>query len=343
MAGVSFDPGVFEGMTPEQQYQILQAMAKNSQATPQQGGPDWSKILQEFATNKAKGYVEDKALEGLSGSLASFASPTSSATSLVPSAPSLSSGAAESLAQSMGPFAPGQAPITPTAAAAPGAGAYLGALGIPLSAAGIYKATQMKDKKAAGIAGGLSGAGLGLSLSAAAPLVGMGPLGWGAIGLMALGGGGLGALAAHKTTRDVAREHSAKLAGQGQADPVWQQYVGAMREQHNSAPPDLSKPFHGGQYASWDEYKKAGLDAGDLTGVYGNMNTFGPEWAHLGMDKQKAVTQALIDSNLYKSKKGEVVVTDENKARELYSNVLSGFATPQVRPASVVGQKIYNY
>lgn len=78
---------------------------------------------------------------------------------------------------------------------APGIGfaPYAGAAGALLGGMGIYNATKMKNKGKAAIAGGLSGAGMGAGLAAAAPLVGLGPLGWGALGLMALGGGGLGA------------------------------------------------------------------------------------------------------------------------------------------------------
>jgi len=325
MGDVQFDPGVFDNMTPEQQRQILIAMSKAK--GQQKGGVDWGKVLSNFAEDKAKNWAKNEALDSLSGSLASFVgSGASPATSLIPSAPALSSGAAESLASSMGPFLPGQAPITPpTTAVAPGLGSYLGIPGAILGAKGIFDATQMKDKKKAALAGGLSGGGMGLGLSAAAPLLGLGPIGWGGIALMAAGGAGLGGLLAHKSTRDVAKEHTAKLAGQGGGDSVWQDYLGGMRQQYNSAPTDPSKPF-AGKYKSWDEYKKAGLEAGDLTGVYGNLNTFGPDWAHLNFDQQKAVTQALINGDLYQSKKGEVVVTDKARAKVLADQALAAFA-----------------
>lgn len=66
---------------------------------------------------------------------------------------------------------------------------YLGAAGAALSAYGLHNAIEANNVGA----GTLSGAGLGLGLGAAAPLVGFGPLGWGALGLMALGGAGFGA------------------------------------------------------------------------------------------------------------------------------------------------------
>ena len=65
-------------------------------------------------------------------------------------------------------------------------------------------------------------------------------------------------------------------------------------------------------YATWEEYKGAGLDAADLTGVYGNIKTFGPEWASLTQEQRQAVTQGIIDAGLYESNKGEVeIIKDE--------------------------------
>lgn len=76
-------------------------------------------------------------------------------------------------------------------AAGAGVGPYIGAAGIPIAGYGVYEGIKHQNPAQ----GGLAGAGLGLSLGAAAPLLGLstGPLGWGALGLMALGGAGLGA------------------------------------------------------------------------------------------------------------------------------------------------------
>lgn len=205
-----------------------------------------------------------------------------------------------------------------------GVAPYLGAAGAGLGAYGLYNSIKANDVKG----GAISGAGLGLGLGAAAPLLGFGPLGWGALaasaGLGALGGGGLTSLFGHETTRQLAQKHTSKLLGQSD-DPNYQNYVQSMRDQYNAAPPDPTKPYHGGQYSSFDEYKRAGLDASDLTGVYGNLKTYGPEWANLTQEQRKAVTQANIDSGLYSSKKGEVEITDTAKALENKNNVLKGF------------------
>lgn len=127
----------------------------------------------------------------------------------------------------------------------------------------------------------------------------------------------------HQSTRGLAKEHSGQLM-QASDDPAYQAYVAGMREQYNEDPVDPTKPF-AGKYATWDDYKKGGLEAADLTGVYGNIKTYGPEWATLTQEQRQAVTQANINSGLYASKMGEVNITDEAKAKENFANVMKGF------------------
>lgn len=216
---------------------------------------------------------------------------------------------------------------------------YLGVAGAGLGAYELYNGIKSGSTGQSA----LGGAGLGAGLAAAAPLVGLGPVGWGGLALAAAlgagGGAGLSKLFGHETTRDLAKKHTGQLQGQAPDDTQWQNYVSTMRDQYNAPPPDPSKPFHNGQYASWDEYKTAGLDAADLTGVYGNLKTFGPEWSKLSFDQQKAVTQGIINAGLYESKKGEVEITDQAKAHAIKDQVLTGNVQPkqtQQQPAAVV-------
>lgn len=260
-------------------------------------------------------------------------------------APAISGAATSSIsnaAASGGIQSPGVIGASRVSGAAPAAEAgigvtpYLGAAGAGLSAYGLYNAIDKGDTKS----GALSGAGLGMGLGMAAPLAGFGPIGWGTLGLMALGGGAGGAaltkLFDHESTRELAKRHTGELLGSSD-DPNYQSYVSGMREQYNAPPPDPSKPYHGGQYATWEEYKNAGLDPTDLTGVYGNIKTFGQEWANLSEPQRVAVTKGIIDAGLYKSKKGEVEISDAAKAKEIKDNVLKGFnvgATTQAQAAA---------
>lgn len=134
----------------------------------------------------------------------------------------------------------------------------------------------------------------------------------------------------HKSTRDVAKGNTEKFQGVSPDDPIYQAYVRGMREQYNSAPTDPSKPF-AGKYASWDEYKKAGLDANDLSGVAGNIEHGGADWAHLSQDQRRAITQANIDANNYDSRKGEVNIVDPGKFKSIMAAQLidPGYSSSQ--------------
>ena len=198
------------------------------------------------------------------------------------------------------------APAAEGGVAASGGLLGIGVLPLAATAAGTYLGgraalNMLQGKKDSSLAG----------------LIGRGTLG--------IATGGLSELARpflmHESTRDVARKHTQQLLNQNKDDAVWQSYVSGMRQQYDSAPLDPSKPF-AGKYGSWDEYKQAGLESADLTGVYGNLKTFGPDWAKLSFDQQKAVTQGLINAGLYDSSKGEVIITNEEQAKKIKDEVL---------------------
>lgn len=140
----------------------------------------------------------------------------------------------------------------------------------------------------------------------------------------------------HQSTKGVQEMHTGQLLQQSD-DPQWQQYVVGMRAQVKEGPKDKEKPF--GLYKTWNEAKAAGLQADTLTGVYGNLDAFKPayadkagvpNWAKLNFDQQKAVTQRLIDEDMYSSKKGEVVIADKEKARRIYEEMAkTNFGVPQ--------------
>lgn len=133
----------------------------------------------------------------------------------------------------------------------------------------------------------------------------------------------------HQDTRGVAQQHTGELAKdyQGEKDEAKKKaamtYLQGMREQYQKGPPDPSKPF-AGKYATWEEYLKGGLEARNLTGVYGNLKLGGAEYANYTQGQREAITQANIEANNYDSEKGEVIVVDEEKWKEIRDGVLSG-------------------
>jgi len=148
----------------------------------------------------------------------------------------------------------------------------------------------------------------------------------------------------HQSTKGVQEMHTGQLLQQSD-DPNWQNYVVGMRAQVKEGPKDKTKPFYKGTYSTFDEYKKAGLQADDLTGVYGNLDAFKPDyadkagvpnWANLNFDQQKAVTQRLINEDMYSSKKGEVVIKDKEKARRIYEDMAkTNFGVNVKQPSNI--------
>ena len=218
----------------------------------------------------------------------------------------------------------------------------IGQIGGGLAAAkGTYDTIKGFQQGGEGMRSGMTTAGGGVGMMVAGPLgaavgAGVGNIaGYGLQGkgikndvalLAALGPTALlakkfGLLTPHKTTRQVAQENTKNLLNTGKDDQTWQNYVQGMRSQYNAPPPDPSKPF-AGKYASWDEYQKAGLDAADLTGVVGNLKAYGPQYAGLSFDQQKALTQKNIDAGNYSSSKGEVNINDEAKAKSFLDELL---------------------
>lgn len=235
--------------------------------------------------------------------------------SAAPAATEVGSAANGGIMMSDGTIAGGSGPFSLSGIG--GAGNYI------LPAAGAIGMYDVLKNDRGPVRGTLQGAASGAAIGSAFPVVGT------AIGAGVGGAIGLGKslLTKKHVTRDLAKKNTQDLQSQFGNDATYQAYVRGMREQSNSAPPDPSKPF-AGKYSTWEDYKKAGLEAGDLTGVYGNINTFGQDWTNIDQGKREAVTQALIDNNLYDSRKGEVNITDANKARQIYQQVMGGGYTP---------------
>ncbi len=249
-----------------------------------------------------------------------------------------------------------------------GAGQVLGAIG---AAKGTYDTIKGFQQGGEGVRSGLTTAGAGIGTML---MPGLGTIGGAAVGNLAgyglqgkgikndlallgaasiagpvglIGAGGLiaarrlGFDPIHKTTRQVAQEHTQDLLKQAGDDEVAKNYVSGMREQFNAPPPDKENPFMG-KYKTFDEYKTAGLNADNLSGVYGNISTYGAkEWANLTNEQRRAVTQKNIDAGNYTSKKGEVEFVDKELAKKLKDEALGlnvqvkGAAPIQV-PGSVV-------
>lgn len=72
--------------------------------------------------------------------------------------------------------------------------------------------------------------------------------------------------------------------------------------------------------------------------VYGNYKTFGNDWSTYNDAQQKAIVSRLANEGLYKGNKGDVVITDANKARQIKDEVLAPVAAQA--PVQAAGDKV---
>lgn len=302
----------FDAMSPEEKDHYIQNI-KDAMSNQPQVEPKASPVA-SVASAVGAGYGVKKLYDAATGATAA----TEAATSGLPP------GVSQILdPKDLAGYSPG--------AATPAGGwefANIGAKGnYLLPVAGVIGAGDVLLNDYGPVRGGLQGAASGAAIGSY-----YGPpgalIGAGIGGAVGLGKG----LFKHESTADVAKKHTSQLKQQGIDDETWQAYLGGMRGQHSIDP---RKPFGGGKYSSWDEYKAAGLDSSDLTGVYGNLKAFGPDWSKLTFDQQKAVTQKIIDAGLYHSKMGEVEISDESKARQLYKDTIDNWVNPSVQSSKL--------
>lgn len=281
--------------------------------------------------------VSDAAAQGASQGAGQIAQQAGQVAPQTPSIVSASRVPGEAVAADTGSFWTTNAP----------ANGSLGQIAAAAAAAkGTYDVFKGYQQGGEGMRTGLTEAGAGFGTMFGGPIggaigaVGGNVLGYGLQGdgikndlALAASGVGIPLLIAkkmgvplvHQTTRQKAQENTQQFLKDAEGDDVATAYVKGMREQYNAPPTDKSKPF-AGKYSTFEEYKKNGLQANDLTGVEGNLKVYTPKvWANLTQPQREAVTQANIDSGLYASKKGAVNITDEKKAKENFDNVMKGF------------------
>lgn len=180
---------------------------------------------------------------------------------------------------------------------------YLGAAGLVGGGVGLYQGLKNHDPKTSA----LGGAAMGLGGAAALPLLGFGPVGWGALGLSALIGGGAGGLLG-------------ALSGMGDKD-MWKtegKRINALRDQgyalpaptltHGQSKEDLiARALASGGNVDFartrDESK---LKGADTQGYAINYELFGKDYANADMAKKIAANQMILDSGGYREHHGSV-------------------------------------
>jgi hypothetical protein len=203
----SFDQMVGQGMSVQEAYQrafpngLTQEQIQKEQASAEQKAGLMQlagSVAGVVAGTEGYGYIAD-ALSGGSkvANTTNAVNSATNATSNIGAGTSTANAGNYTLGTENAINNLGSGGVNSTNAVTNGAASYvgpaLGAVGAGAGAYGLYDVFKNKKSGTSGaLQGGLSAGGLGMGLSAMAPLVGLGPLGWGAIAAMALLGGGAG-------------------------------------------------------------------------------------------------------------------------------------------------------
>lgn len=213
---------------------------------------------------------------------------------------------------------------------------YLGAGGALLGGLGVYKANQ------AGSAGqgAISGAGLGAGLGMAAPLVGLGPLGWGGLGLMALGGGllggGLGAIG-RIGDKDMWKTEGNKLKKlQDQGVYVPQGLIDSMPQNKGRSTEELvaRAKASGGNVKFAESRKESDLAPQDIVG-YAAFAQNDPDWFKKPLQQRLAIAQQALGAGAVREHHGTIDV-DWGKVPDV--NAVPPPTTPQPGPGAAISR-----
>lgn len=161
--------------------------------------------------------------------------------------------------------------------------------------------------------------------------------GWLGRGTLGIATGGLSELAralgvGHKSTDDYQKERLDALRDGGDVS-----YANLLEGARETADANDNK-WTTGKYAGedWTFDKALDLAKDDSTHFLhslGNAQTFGDDWLNLEEEKRKQVVGELIANDLYHSDKGDILINDQDRARDIYSNILN---SPDTTPTPTV-------
>lgn len=193
------------------------------------------------------------------------------------------------------------------------------ALGV---AGGLYGAYNLIDNwgQNTPLSGAMSGAAVGTAI-----LPGVGT----AIGAGV--GGLIGMFDDHKSTKEYQQERWGDIAEDPNVHDYWKQTANLRFQQMQGTAEGGTMAGEGGKREKWNFKTVADrIRAGDANetamfrGVLGHQRTFGNDWVNYTPEQQDQMIQAFAREGLYKSDKGDVFITDADKARKIKDEVLAG-------------------
>jgi hypothetical protein len=208
---------------------------------------------------------------------------------------------------------------------------YLGAAGAGLGAYGLYNAMhEGRDFKS----GALPGMALGGGLAAAAPLLGLGPVGWGVLAASTLGGGLLGGgLTSFFGDTDAWKGEGDKLSKLRDSGVFVPQGMGAEQLTHGRTRDELIDIAKATGSPEDVRYAETG-DINALKGHGQSLTGFSafaekdPNWFNRSMDERTKIANAVLDAGAASMHKGSLDVDWDKGGPGLFG--LAPQTTPSV-------------
>lgn len=132
-------------------------------------------------------------------------------------------------------------------------------------------------------------------------------------------------LGQHKKTSEVQNDRWSDLAKDGVITP--EQLAAKQADLQRSAKERSQDPITG---KSWDlqtavdRVKQGGAAADEFAQTYGPHKVYGADWGTYTPDQQRAIIKANADAGNWTSSKGDVLFKDDEKAKQIKDQVLSG-------------------
>lgn len=169
--------------------------------------------------------------------------------------------------------------------------------------------------------GGLSGAAMGSYFGPPGAIIG------GAIGA------GLGLAESffdNPSTKEIEKKRWGNLADSGVTDAQ-----SAFLANHPVGDTSIYQdgPRKGQKWNFENALEDAKADPSHFRLVYGNYDTFGNDWSSYAPDQQDAIVSRLANEGLYSSSKGDILIKNKERARQIKDEVLSGKVPTAVTPA----------
>lgn len=140
----------------------------------------------------------------------------------------------------------------------------------------------------------------------------------------------------NKSTKDYQRERLSRLESNGA--PGAAAFLAQQRQIADNNNDTWQDGPYKGQKWSFDKARElAKQDPTGFIGTLGNFEAFGDGWLGTPLDKQKQVVSKLISEDLYTSDKGDILIKDRDRAREIYDQVMTS-STPSPAPIQANSQ-----